>query len=108
MVRDGKYRISVRRWPAESSVAINATLPAGKNVPGADRAFRTTAGKSIAATHATLRIDGKDLATKPVPKDAVEVSFVTDLKQGSHELAPFFRIKEGELGAYYTIVTHLD
>ncbi|MFT5106815.1 MAG: hypothetical protein ACI9UA_002441, partial [Pseudoalteromonas tetraodonis] len=30
------------------------------------------------------------------------------LKQGSYQLAPFFKIKEGELGAYYTVVTWLE
>ncbi len=108
VVRDGKYRISLRRWPAESGAAINAALPAGEDVPGAEKAYRATTGEAIGATTATLRINGKDLETKPVPADAAEVSFETELKNGSHQLAPFFQIKEGELGAYYTTVTWLE
>ena len=77
-------------------------------MPGATKAFRTAEGNAIGATHAVLRIDGKDLERKPVEKDAQEVSFVTDLKQGSYQLAPVFQIEEGELGAYYVVVTHLD
>ena len=107
-VRDGNYQISLRRWPLESGLAINADLPAGKDVPGASKAFRTTPGAAIAATHAVLRIDGKNLETKTVEEGATEVSFVTALKQGSYQLAPFFKIKEGELGAYYTVVTWLE
>ncbi|MBK1829955.1 arylsulfatase [Verrucomicrobiaceae bacterium R5-34] len=108
VVEDGKYRISLRRWPAESGAAINAALPAGKAVPGASRAFREEQGKAIGATAATLRIDGKDLETKAVEGDVEEVSFETELKAGSYKLAPYFTIDAGELGAYYTVVTRLE
>lgn len=108
VLRDGKYRVSLRRWPTESGVAINAALPEGENVPGASAAFRSVKGSAIGATHAVLRIDDQDLDRKPVAEDAEEVSFVTELKKGSHRLAPVFEIKEGELGAYYVVVTSLD
>ncbi len=107
-VRDGKYQISLRRWPVESGAAINASLPAGDDVPGATKAFRTAVGNAIGATHGVLRIDAKDLDRKPVNKDAEEVTFVTELKKGSHQLAPFFEINEGELGAYYVVVTWIE
>ncbi|WP_372722387.1 arylsulfatase [Novipirellula sp.] len=108
VVRDGKYQVSLRRWPGESGAAINASLPAGENVPGATQAFRTTPGSAIDATHAVLRIDDKDLDRKPVDAGAKEVRFVTELKKGSYRLAPVFEIREGELGAYYVVVTSLD
>lgn len=107
VIEDGKYQISLRRWPAESGVAINAPLPAGEGVPGASDAFRSVVGNAINASHGVLRIDGKDLDRKSVGKDAEEVSFVTNLKKGSYQLAPVFEIPEGELGAYYVIVTRL-
>ena len=107
VIEDGKYQISLRRWPAESGVAINDSLPAGEGVPGASDAFRSVVGNAINASHAVLRIDGKDLDRKSVGKDAEEVSFVTNLKKGSYQLAPVFEIPEGELGAYYVIVTRL-
>lgn len=108
VLRDGKYEVSLRRWPAESGVAINASLPAGENVPGPSRAFRNVPGNSIGATHAVLRIDNQDLGRKPITEDAAEVSFVAQLEKGSHRLAPVFEIPEGELGAYYVVVTSLD
>jgi hypothetical protein len=108
VVRDGKYQISLRRWPAESGAAINSSLPAEEDVPGATKAFRAVLGNAIGATHGVLQIDEKDLDRKPVEKDAEEVTFVTELKKGSYQLAPFFEIKEGELGAYYVVVTSLD
>ncbi|MBT5708370.1 MAG: arylsulfatase [Verrucomicrobia bacterium] len=108
VIRDGKYRVSLRRWPAESNVSINASIPSGENVPGASKAFRTVPGKSIDATHASLRIDGKELETKPVSQDATEVSFLTELKEGSYQLAPVFKLTSGEVGAYYTVVTWIE
>ena len=107
-MRDGNYRISLRRWPAESGAAINASLPAGKNVPGTSKAFRVVPGEAIDATHGTLRIDGKDLETKPVAQDAAEVSFEAELKKGSYTLAPVFKLTDGEVGAYYTVVNWLE
>ncbi|MGE4549949.1 MAG: hypothetical protein AAEJ57_01070, partial [Opitutales bacterium] len=76
-----------------------------QNVPGASRAFRVNPGNSIRANKVTLRIDGKDLESKPVGKDEVKVSFVTELTKGTHELSPFFHIPAGQLGAYYAVVT---
>ncbi|YCM46727.1 arylsulfatase [Verrucomicrobiaceae bacterium 227] len=108
VIRDGNYRVSLRRWPAESGAAINASLPPGKNVPGAAEAFRIVPGKSIEATHGILRIDGKDLEIKPVLKDATEVSFELALKAGSHQLAPVFKLPAGEVGAYYAVVTWIE
>lgn len=107
VVEDGNYQISLRRWPVESGLAINAATPAGANVPGATKAFRTVEGNAIGATHGVLRIDGKDLETKPLVEGAEEITFTTELKKGSYKLAPFFKIKEGELGAYYAVVTRL-
>lgn len=104
----GKYQISLRRWPTESEVAINSALPAGDDVPGATAAFRTVKGNAIGANYAVLRIDDQDLDRKPVGGDAEAVDFVTQLNAGSHRLAPFFEIPEGELGAYYVVVTHLE
>ena len=100
--------MSIRRWPVESSAAINEALPPGLSVPGSAKAFRTVEGKSIGATHGVLRIDGKDLDRKPVKVNAEEVVFETKMKQGSYKLAPYFEISEGELGAYYVVVTSLD
>ena len=108
VLEEGNYKVSLRRWPVESGIAINAALPAGENVPGASPTFRSVKGNAIGAKQAILRIDGKDIDRKPVDRDAKDVSFVTDLKQGSYQLAPYFEIEQGELGAYYVVVTKLD
>jgi arylsulfatase B len=99
------YQIEVLRWPLESGKAINEELPPGSQVPGASKAFRAQVGKSIGAQSATLRLNGKDLETKPVILGARKVVFETKLTQGKHELSPFFHVPEGELGCYYAIIT---
>lgn len=109
VITAGTYEISLRRWPVEADQPINAELPAGANVPGADRAFRANVGRSIQAAKATLRIDGKDLESKPVTGTDRQITFTTKLSKGSHQLAPVFTNDEGgELGAYYTIVTRVQ
>ena len=107
VIENGKYKIALRRWPVESQVAINAALPPGDNVPGAQSPYRAQLGVAIGATAAVLRIDDKEIDRSPVVKGAQDVSFETELKTGSYRLAPYFEIKEGELGAYYVTVTRL-
>ena len=105
MLTAGTYEISVLRWPPEANKPINAALPAEPNVPGASVAFRANPGNAIQANKVTLRIDGKDLESKPVGNEELKVSFVTELTKGTHELSPFFHIPAGQLGAYYAVVT---
>ena len=104
----GRYEISVRRWPVEADHPITAALPAGEKVPGADVPFRARSGVSIPATTATLRIDGRDLATSPVRATDTAIAFTTTLTAGSHQLAPVFTTADGhEVGAYYAVVTKI-
>ena len=107
VVESGRYRLALRRWPRESGKAINAALPAGENVPGASVAYRAVPGKGIKATKASLRIDGKEIGTLAVEEGQQEVVFEAEISAGSHQLAPVFGVKGGEMGAYYVTVTRL-
>ena len=104
VIKSGLYEVEVRRWPAESGKKINESLPAGEQVPGADRAFRAQPGHGIGATSATMRLNGKDFDTIAVDNDADSVTFEVNLTKGVHQLSPFFSIPQGELGCYYAIV----
>lgn len=108
VVTDGTYMIAVRRWPAEAGVPISAPLPPEPDVPGASKAFRTHPGVAIPAVKATLRLNGEDVATVPVGRDDTQVTFTARLTKGSHQLAPYFHVDGGEVGAYYTVVTKVD
>jgi arylsulfatase B len=106
VVTPGAYDISLRRWPAEANRTISAALPAGDNVPGAGTAFRAHPGVAIPIVRAALRIDGREIAAKPVSAADTEVVFRTALEAGSHRLAPVFSSADGdEVGAYYAVVT---
>ena len=104
VLKEGTYKVSFRRWPTEANHPITASLPPGKDVPGASKAFRTNDGVSLKMTTASLRINGKEIASKPVgEKDAV-ITFTATLTKGSHALAPVFISEKGETGAFYCIV----
>jgi arylsulfatase A-like enzyme len=107
VVTDGTYEISALRWPAEANHPINAGLPAGKNVPGSTKAFRTNVGQALPITQATLRLNGKDIETKPVTNKNTSITFTAKLTKGSHQLAPVFLHEKGEVGAYYVVVKKL-
>ena len=92
------------RWPAESGKAINEEVVAGADVPGASKAFRAQVGQNIGASSATLRLNGKDLETKKIPEGAKKIVFETKLTKGKHKLSPIFRVPEGELGCYYSVI----
>jgi arylsulfatase B len=105
-LKDGPCTVSLRRWPAEADHPIAAGLPPGADVPGASKAFRANEGRAIPVVTAALRIDGKTVATAPVPAGATHVDFDCDLPEGSHKLAGVFMDDAGnEVGAYYAIIT---
>ena len=104
VLKEGTYKVSLRRWPTEANHPITASLPPGKDVPGASKAFRANDGVSLKMTTASLRINGKEIASKPVGKKDAVISFTTKLTKGSHALAPVFISEKGETGAFYCIV----
>ena len=109
VIENGSYNLELRRWPKEAETAITAGLPAEPNVPGASRAYSTTPGTAFPFTTASMRVNGKNIATKPIPEGATEVTFAVNLTQGSHELAPVFSTADGkEVGAYYLTVSKAD
>lgn len=95
----------LRRWPVEADQPITAELSAGPDVPGADRAFRAHEGVAIPVVRAALRLDGRELESKPVSGGDVQITFTAELSAGSHQLAPVFVTATGdEVGAYYAVV----
>jgi len=104
VIADGTYKISAYRWAPESNHPITSGLPAGKNVPGASKAFRTNVGTTLPVTKATLRLNGEDLEQKPVGEKDTRITFTAKLTKGSHQLSPVFLTDKGEIGAYYVTV----
>jgi arylsulfatase A-like enzyme len=104
VVESGEYEVRLRRWPEEANLAINAPLAPGASVPGV-QAYRTTPGKAIDPTTASLRI-GNLAAKKDIPADAKEVAFTMKLEAGKTTMEALFEQADGEtFGAYYAYVT---
>ena len=103
IVEDGDYEIRLRRWPEESDAAINASLPAGADVPGV-KAYRTAPGEKFEPTNVKLTI-GKLSETAEVQPGAKEVVFNLRLKAGKTRMAGLFITADGkEYGTYYAYV----
>lgn len=102
----GKYRITLRRWPAEAATPLTHALAAGAGVPGVE-AFRETPGKALAIQSAGIRI-GEIKQEKSVDANAESVVFETDLPEGSARLNCYFELADGTtIGSYYADVERL-
>jgi len=98
VVRAGRYRFELRRWPREVDLPINA--PYRDREPNRE----SMAGKAIDAVQARLRIAGTErtLAVSATDKAA---EFEVGLKAGPAELETCFTDRDGtERGAYYVYV----
>jgi arylsulfatase B len=105
--RAGRYRLRLRRWPPEVNVALDAGLPPGEDVPG-QKAYRTTPGRALPITLATLSYGPYDKAV-PVPSGAEEAVIEITMPGGPGKLEARFVTDDGEqYGAYYVVVERLE
>lgn len=106
--RVGTYQFQLRRWPKEVNKSITAALPPIATTPGVYHNYHTESGQPLSLNHARLKIADVDL-TKPIPEDAVSVTFETQLKAGKTRLQTWFSDdKTGKSrGAYYVYVKRL-
>ena len=104
VVTAGVYDFEMRRWPPEAVRPITAAVAPGKNVPGADTAFRVTPGFALPVTAAELRIDGQSVGERAVGREDEHVTIRAELSAGRHRLAPVFITDDAEVGVYYCTV----
>lgn len=103
----GEYEFRLRRWPAESGLAIEQPLAPGGPVPGV-RPFRATPGKAIRPVSARLRI-GQSVHTSDVEPGSQDVVFRVPVEAGRTQVEAVFISKDGtEYGCYYAYVTALS
>ncbi|MHC4116219.1 MAG: sulfatase/phosphatase domain-containing protein [Planctomycetota bacterium] len=90
--RDGTYEFALRRWPKEANTPINGAVERGK---------------AISVTKARIKVAGVD-QSKPVNRDALEVTFRMNLKAGKTKLQTWFTDDKGvSRGAYYVYAKRL-
>jgi len=101
---DGRYEISLRRWPKEAEAALTADLPAYKDVDGVH-----PPGKATPIAKARLKIGDVDVS-KPVSKNDKAATFTVRLKAGKTKLRTWFHDEQGKelCGAFYVSVRRLD
>lgn len=102
----GQYEIQLRRYPKESGLAINASIPSisMEQIPGIDSAI--PAGNAMNFKEAVIQLSNKTIGTKQVNNSETHVDFNTTLSKGSNKLSAYFIDEHGEeLGAYYVYVS---
>ena len=98
----GDYKITLRRWPMETGLDLDASLPPGDPVPGLT-AFRETLGRSLKFKSATVKV-GDEVFEKRVTRGE-GVSFDMRLPAGETFIEASFQTQDDEqVGAYYVVV----
>ena len=101
----GEYQISLRRYPSESNLKINDTVPGYSNIEEPGMNSEVPEGKSLDITSARLEIGDKVFGPTAVDDSMEEVVFNARLEKGKTTMTSYFTKSDGEeLGAYYVCV----
>ncbi|MEH0152681.1 arylsulfatase [Limibacter armeniacum] len=102
-IRAGKYKISLRRWPVEADLALNAS--AEKLVTEAPD-YILPQGKVYQFNKSFVKIGDRSWE-QTVDKAAKEVSFTLEVEEGETVMSAYFETEDGNMqGAYYLYVEH--
>jgi hypothetical protein len=106
VVRDGKYKFELMRWPKEAGRNITEGIPPSTvPIPGGEP-FRE--GLALNIRNARLQIQDFD-GTVPVTEDMKAAEFTVNLKSGKTRLQTWFTGAEGlSLGAYYLYISRIE
>ncbi|GEM_PF-1295544 len=105
VMKVGLYQIQLRRYPRESNLAINATVPevSMKDLPGLDA--NIPAGVTRSFVKAALKLNDTIIAESSVGNSKTSVDFKVQLPKGKNKFSAVFTNQDGtELGAYYVSV----
>ncbi len=100
IVNGGDYRISLRRFPRESGLAINAEFPAAVKPVELERAM--PASKNVGFEKASLYI-GNFSKTAPVTEALEEVNFTMKLPAGKFDMEARLIDQEGRIYPSYFV-----
>ena len=100
----GEYTFKLSRYPLYTGLALNASAPVGKQVPGTTEAFRTTKARAIEINAGHLLLNGKRIAAGQVDAKASALILKAKLPVGVHQLSAVFETSEGLHTAYYLII----
>jgi arylsulfatase B len=98
----GDYKLTLRRWPRETGLDMDASLAPGKPVDGL-KAYRETPGKSLKLKTATVKV-GDQTSEKQVT-GGEGTTFNMTLPEGKTFIEAYYHTADDQqLGAYYVIV----
>ncbi|WP_152285462.1 arylsulfatase [Flavicella marina] len=105
--KSGKYKVSLRRYPIESDLNINATIPAitKKELPGLDRELPI--GKNLQYSKASVKIGEiyREVSVSDTDKSA---DFIMELPSGKTKMnANFYKDEHLKNVAYYVYIEKL-
>jgi len=104
-VEDGKYRISLRRFPRESGLAINATFPAQEKTIQIDRILPASVKTDF--TQAYLYVANVE-GTQKIEADQAEATFTGHIPAGKYDMEAQLIDKEKRVHpAYYVYIEKL-
>jgi hypothetical protein len=106
VIKSGKYRFELMRWPKEADKAIREGFPASAMpIPGGQPFGE---GIALDIVRARLKIQDYD-ETIDVSETMKSADFVLDLEIGKTKLQTWFTLNDSlSLGAYYVYVSKLD
>ena len=108
VAESGKYRVSLRRWPSEVNLPLQAELAPGAPAPGL-KAFRETPGRALMVIGARLEISDQAW-TQTVSAGDMAAVFEVELEAGEHTLKGVFETEtedRAEIGSFYAVVERL-
>jgi hypothetical protein len=105
VIRAGRYRFDLRRWPIEEDRGIGDAIP-GEPIPFAGMTIESGYGGGYAIPIQTARLQiGQHDLTKPVSSHAASVTFTAELAAGPTHLQTYFATADdADLGAYYVYI----
>ncbi len=100
----GRYVLEFRRWPRESGLKLNVSVPSTKVTDG-----QLIKGQALPIRSAKIEINDITQSAMPQP-DGESVSFQVNLENGPTTLQTWFLDSNSQpvVGAYYVYVTRLD
>ena len=99
----GNYEIQLRRWPVETGLALNASVPSVESMEGVGDLPQ---GKSISFENARLKVGENGWETSVNPNDQA-ITFQVELPAGKQKMQTWLTDDKGDVrGAYYVSIEY--
>ena len=101
VTKAGEYTFKLSRYPLATGLALNASAPVGKQVPGTTQAFRTTPARAIDISAGKILLNGKEITAGKADPTKSFMTLTASLPEGTHQLSALFDTPDGPHTAYF-------